>query len=164
MSSKILMAYASRTGATAEVAEEIGRLLTIAGKTVEVMPLSQVKDCEGYQAVILGTAARMGKLLPETVKFVKKHAKDLQPLPVAYFVVCLTMKDATPENRKVVEGYLEPLRQIKPPLLEGLFAGWMDPDKLEGIWRVMMKNVEKGDYRNWDEIRQWAVKLAEVLP
>jgi menaquinone-dependent protoporphyrinogen oxidase len=168
MDNKILIAYASRTGATAEVSESIARVLREAGAQVDVRPLKEAKQLTGYQSVIIGSAARIGKLVPETVRFAQKHSADLQKVKTAYFTVCLTMKDDTPENRQTATTYLEPLRQIKEPVSIGLFAGALIYSKLSPVLRFFFSRdtsgqMVEGDYRNWEAIQTWAKELAPRL-
>ncbi|MBI5957219.1 MAG: flavodoxin, partial [Chloroflexi bacterium] len=56
MSHKILVAYASRAGSTAGVAEAIGKTLSENGAQVEVRPMQDVKDLTPYGAVVAGSA------------------------------------------------------------------------------------------------------------
>ncbi len=163
MEKRILVAYASRAGSTAEVAEEVGNVLAAEGLTVDVLPVQTVKTLEPYSALVLGSAARIGKLIPEAPRFARKFAKTIKTLPVAYFVVCLTMFKDTPENRATTTGYLKPLLAIKEPVDIELFGGVMIPEKIPGIWSKIMKNAERGDYRDWEAIRAWAKQLAEKL-
>src|SRR5439155_23630626 len=89
----------------------------------------------------------------------------LRGLPVAYFAVCATMMEDTPEHREVVLGYLDPLRRIKGPLSVGRFAGAFEYGKVNRLVRWFLKalHAPEGDWRNWDEIRSWAADLATRL-
>ena len=53
MTDKILVSYASKYGATAEIAEKIAQLLEQAGLEVELIPVKKVKQIDGYRAVIV---------------------------------------------------------------------------------------------------------------
>ena len=168
MSDKVLVAYATRCGATREVAQHIGQVLAEGGTPVEVLPVGEVTDLDAYRAVILGSAIRAGRWLPEAVGFVRRHASTLGQRPVAYFVVCLTMKDDTPENRQTVNGYLALLRQQMPevnPLGIGLFAGALIYRRLPFVARLLAKAVKapEGDFRNWPAVTAWATEMRSAL-
>jgi flavorubredoxin len=60
MGASLLIAYATRYGATGEVAEVIGARLAELGHSVDVREVAQVGSLDGYSAVVLGTPARGG--------------------------------------------------------------------------------------------------------
>ncbi len=168
MKKKILIAYGSRCGSTGGVAEAIGQVLSKAGAGVDVHPLKDVNDLSPYQAVVVGSAIRMGKWLPEAVEFVKAHQSTLSRLPVTYFAVCLTMKDDTLENRRKALSFLDPVCKQFPqvkPLDIGLFAGAVDYKKLSFAYSLILKvkGAPEGDFRNWEAIRTWAAGVSPVL-
>ena len=163
---RILVAYATKAGSTADAAAEIGRVIeNKSGYKVDVRPVGKLKDVDGYDAVIIGSAIRAGKWLPEATKFVEKHRDALSQVPVAYFTVCLTMMEDTEENRREVAAYLDPVCEIVQPVDVGLFAGVMDYSKLSFLLRLMMKKMRspEGDFRDWEAIRAWAGQVRDHL-
>ncbi len=168
MKKSILIAYGSRCGSTGGVAEAIGQILSKAGAKVDVRPVKDVADLSPYQALVVGSAIRMGKWLPEAIAFVKTHQDTLNRLPVAYFAVCLTMKDDTMENRRKASGFLDPVLkqfpQVKPVDI-GLFAGAVDYKKLSFAYSLILKvkGAPEGDFRNWEAIRTWAADVHPAL-
>jgi menaquinone-dependent protoporphyrinogen oxidase len=169
MAQHILVAYATRAGSTKEVAETVAQVLRENGSDVDVRPVGEVRDLAGYDALVLGSAIRVGKLLPETMQFVQRCGNALPALPAAFFVVCGTLKQDTPQNRQTVLGYVEPLRQIKEPISVGLFAGAMSFDALPPLLRPIFRwclsplGVTEGDWRDWPQIRAWAASVAARL-
>ena len=155
----------SRAGSTGEVAEAIGEVLSGAGMRVDVRLAKNVTDVSPYRAVIAGSAIYMGKWMPDAVKFVETHRDALSRVPVAYFAVCLTMKDDTEENRRTVAAYLDPVRQMVQPVSENLFAGRLNYSKLPFLYRLIIKAMKQaeGDYRNWEAIRAWAGELVPLF-
>jgi len=165
MAGRILVAYATAAGSTAEVAEAIGEELRSTGAQVDVHPAKEVKDVSPYGAVIVGSGIRAGQLLSDATKFVQKNRETLSQVPVAYFVVCLTMKDDTEENRSTVAAYLDPLRELVEPMEVGLFAGAVNPSSLPIPARMILKamKISEGDHRDWEAIRACARALRPKL-
>jgi len=165
MRNKILIAYASRAGATGEIAGVIGEVLCDRGAAADVRLAKDVTDVSPYRAVVVGSAVYMGRWMSEAVKFVETHRDALSRVPVAYFVVCLTMRDDTEENRRQVAAYLDPVREVVQPVAEGLFAGALDSSKLPFLFRLIVKAMRQsdGDFRDWEAIRSWAGGLVPLL-
>ncbi len=157
MSKRVLVAYASKTGATAEVAEFMGKVLREAGAEVDVVPIKNVRGLDGYDVAFVGSAIRVGQWLKEAVSFVEAHKDALSQRPTAFFTVCLTLHEDTPENRQTVHAYLDPVRAIFTPQAEGFFAGRMQTARLGLLEKMMMRMMKppEGDFRNWDAIRAW---------
>jgi menaquinone-dependent protoporphyrinogen oxidase len=162
MDKKILITYASKAGSTAETAARMGEMLAKQNAQVDVLPVDKVGNLSAYQAVLLGSAIRMGQLLPEVVKFVEVNQAALQQKSFNVFFLCMTLEKDTPENRQTVSAYLEPVRTLVKPASEGMFAGVMEPKKLSLLERMMMKAMKTpvGDFRNWEQINAWAQSAA----
>lgn len=162
---KVLVAYASRCGSTAEIAQAVGQALCEAGAAVDVRPIKEVAELQPYRAAVVGSAIRMGQWLPEAKQFVETHQTVLRGMPVGYFLACMTLYEDTAENRQTVAAYLDPIREMVEPVAEGRFAGAMTNSKLSMVTRLMMKamSVPEGDYRDWDAIRAWGTELYTSL-
>ncbi len=171
MNNRILVAYASRAGATAGVAEVIGQVLAAGGAAVEVHPMKEVNDLASYRAVVAGSAIRDKQWLPEAMQFLQTHQAALSRKPFAAFLVCITL--AMPQGeayRPFVADFLNPVRALVQPASEGLFAGAIDFDKVppipEGLQlRALsaMAQTPPGDYRDWAAVRAWAKGLRPLL-
>jgi menaquinone-dependent protoporphyrinogen oxidase len=162
---KVLVAYATRAGSTAGVAERVAEILNQRGFVAQAIAIKEVRDTASYDAVVLGSSIRAGKLMPELLKFLDKNKAALESRPLAAFIVCLAMKDGDEKGRATAGPYLEPLRQRVKPVSEGLFAGAYDPEKLGFAVRQVMKMIKAppGDFRKWDQVESWAASLVPLF-
>lgn len=163
MSQRILIAYASGTGSTAEVAEAIAEVLRQEATVVEIQAVTEVTTTTPYSAIVIGSSIRVGRWLPDAVAFVQQNQADLRTKPVAYFTTCLTMANRNADNRRIVLAYMDTVLKIDPdiqPVGLGLFAGALAPTQT-----MLMSNQTGpyGDFRNWDIIRSWAEKIRPAL-
>jgi menaquinone-dependent protoporphyrinogen oxidase len=165
---KFLVAYASRCGSTGGVAEAIGQSLCHNGAIVDIRLINDVTDLTAYEAVIVGSAIRSDRWLPEAIAFVEKNRQLLSGIPVAYFLTCLTMSQPSKKTQGKARSYLNPVITATPevkPVDIGLFAGVLDYGKLPFHIRLVMKikmsskGVSEGDYRDWEAIRRWSEDL-----
>jgi menaquinone-dependent protoporphyrinogen oxidase len=171
MTDKILVTYASRTGSTVGVAEEIGRTLTNGGAQVDVLPMQEVKDLSPYSAVVAGSAIQNKQWLPEAMQFMRMHRAELARKPFAAFLVCMTLAMPNGENyRPFVSDFLAPVRVLVRPFSEGLFAGALNiakipsfGDRLKFRLSVLFGVWSEGDHRDWNAIHEWATELHSQL-
>jgi len=158
MNKRILVTYATRAGSTAEIAQAIAETLAGRGYAVDVKPVKEKPALDGYSAVVLGSAIRMGAWLPEAVNFVKANQAALNALPAALFTVHTLNAGDDEASRTARQAYLNAVR----PLLNGAetvyFEGKMDFSRLSFLDRTVAKMVKsaEADHCDWIGIRQWA--------
>ena len=163
---QVLVAYASKYGATAEIAERIGQALRDAGVPTDVLPAGKVRDLTPYRAVVLGSAAYIFHWRREAVKLLKTLAAQ-DPRPVWLFSSGPTGvgdTDAFPEGAKLPKG-LQPIADSIAPRDVAVFSGVLDLTKLGPVERLMMGKMKAkpNDYRDWDAIEAWARSIAQAL-
>ena len=158
MNNRVLVTYATRAGSTSEIAAAIGKSLNERGFTVDVKPVKDKPSLNGYQAVIMGSAIRMGNWLPEAVDFVKANQSALNAMPVALYTVHMlnTGEDETSRNARLA--YLNNVRPLLTNASEVYFLGKMDFSRISFFDRLISKMVKavESDQRDWVKISQWA--------
>src|SRR4051812_11266359 len=82
---KVLVATASRHGATAEIGESIAVLLRGYGLEVDVRRMEDVDTLYPYDAFVLGSAVYMGSWLRTAHRFVDEHAELIRSRPTWLF-------------------------------------------------------------------------------
>jgi len=160
MEKKVLVTYASKYGSTGGVADAIGKELCARGVNADVALIRNTRNISSYQGVIVGSAIYMGKWMAEAADFVKKNKEVLCRMPVAYFLVCMTLARPTDSNRAEVLSYTDPLLKAVPevkPVSIGTFAGALHYDNLSWIYKKILKSKDtpEGDFRDWNAIRSW---------
>jgi menaquinone-dependent protoporphyrinogen IX oxidase len=161
MAERYLVAYASGSGSTAEVAAAIGAALA-ADVSVDVLSVDEIADVAGYAGVVVGSSIRQGRWLPEAAAFVERFAPPLAQRPVAYFTTCMTLVDNNTGNRQTVLNYLAPVIRMAPqinPIGLGLFAGSLHPQP--GV--ALPETLAVGDFRDWEQIRAWAAAIGREM-
>jgi len=84
---KILIAYATKTGTTKHCAEYLQSQLE--GLQVEVADLERAfPEPTDYDAVILGSSVRFGRIRPSLKQYLKKYGEVLKALPHGLFLCC----------------------------------------------------------------------------
>jgi len=165
MTARILVAYASRKGSTAGIAQAVGKELETTGARVDVVELGKISTLAGYDAVVAGVPVYIGKVEKDISKFVAQHHDWLAKVPVAAFAVGIApVAPRVEPAEKVQEDLRKALSPIKPVALT-VFAGKLDPEKMSFIERKMtgLMNVRTGDFRDWNAIAAWARELPEKL-
>jgi menaquinone-dependent protoporphyrinogen oxidase len=161
MEKRVLVTYASKYGSTGGVADAIGKELCSLGVPADVVLIKNAVNVSSYQGVVIGSAIYMGKWMPEAIDFVKKNRDILRQVPVAYFLVCMTLSQPTEKKRAEVLSYMDPILKAVPeikPVGIGTFAGALDYNNLSWLNKKILKSKgsPEGDFRDWNAIRAWA--------
>jgi menaquinone-dependent protoporphyrinogen oxidase len=167
MDTKVLVAYATKYGATAEIAQKIGGVLGQAGLQADVLPVDRVRDLTPYQAVVLGSAVYIGQWRKQAANFLKVNEKALAERPVWLFSSGPTGEG---DPMELMQGWhipkgLQPIADRIQPRDITAFHGALDLKKLNFIEKWMINNVKAptGDFRDWDAITSWASSIAAAL-
>jgi menaquinone-dependent protoporphyrinogen oxidase len=173
---KVLVAYATRHGATAGIAERIARVLEGAGLTVDLTKIDDVRVTDDYDAFVIGSAAYYFHWLKEATRFVREHQRDFGKRPVWLFSSGPVGSDKVDaEGHDVVKGAapreFTEFAQTLDARDQHVFFGAFDPDAepvglMERFTRLLpavREALPTGDFRNWTEIESWARQIADEL-
>lgn len=167
---RILVAFASRNGSTAEIAERVAGRLRGADRDVDVAEMGDGPEVSGYDAVVLGSAVHNQAWLPEAADFVSRHVSALSALPLWLFSV--GMSDGLPRLLRAKGKELQQKRilgllgaDVLQPQGHRLFSGVYREGQLKGTAHVMFKLIggRFGDFRDWAAIESWADGISQAL-
>ncbi len=89
---RVLVAYATKYGSTAKVAETVAEELRAAGCEAEARSVGDAASTAGFDAVVVGGPMIFG-WHKEAVKYVKARRDALAAVPVAYFITAASLTD-----------------------------------------------------------------------
>jgi menaquinone-dependent protoporphyrinogen oxidase len=164
---RVLVAYATKYGATEEIAEKIGQVLRQEGLSTDVQPVDKVKDLGPYKAIVLGSAVFVGRWRKDAVKFLRANQKILTEKMVWLFSSGPTGEGDPVElaNDWRFPKTLQPVADRIQPQDTTLFHGAVDVNKLNPLHKWMINKVDApmGDFRDWDAVASWATSIADAL-
>jgi menaquinone-dependent protoporphyrinogen oxidase len=164
---RILVAVATRHGATREIAEHLatslGSALTDAGVApeVEVRDVGLIPSLDGFDAVVLGSACYLGRWLEPARKFAESFADELRGLPLWLFSSGPVAEEHEPE----IPGAIDDLRRQLGARDHRVFGGRIDRRGLHFPERLVAtaSHVKDGDFRDWPSIRAWGYEIGTAL-
>jgi menaquinone-dependent protoporphyrinogen oxidase len=159
---RVLVTAASKYGATAEIAREIGDALRDRGLEPTVLAPEQVEEVDGYDAVVLGSAVYAGHWLKPARELVERQAGGLAGRPVWLFSSGPVGDPPKPEEDPVDVTELVAATGARE---HRVFAGKLVRKQLSFPERAIVSalRVPEGDFRDWTEIRQWAAAIADTM-
>ena len=171
----VLVAYASRHGATQGIAERIADKLRSEGLEAEALPARSVKSVAQYDAFVIGSAAYMFHWLGDAQALVRRNRTTLATKPVWLFSSGPVGGETDPQGRDqraaaVPKGLPELASSLNARDHHVFFGAYERERKPIGFaerFVSMMpaaKNaMPEGDFRDWAEIDAWAAGIARDL-
>jgi|SRR5215208_6203273 len=163
MTPTVLVAVASKHGATAEIADAIAEQLRRDGLDADLADAGDVKSLAGYDAVVLGSAVYVKRWRREARSFLRKHHDELAERPFWVFSSGYLGDHRDPdweEPHKIVDA-VEKLGARD----HVTFGGRVPEDPGNFVERAMKRDTppENADMRDFDAIRAWASTIAAAL-
>ncbi len=160
----VLVAYASRTGATAEIAERIAAELRADGHRVTVLPCSEVESVDQFDAVIVGSAIYFRQWMSAAGQFLRRHRRELAVRPVWLFQSGPCAAGDDPAYDTDLPSAVRRLAAQVAAGRHATFGGRLDAAHADGpLARWMAHTRLAGDYRDWDRVCGWARAVSRVI-
>jgi menaquinone-dependent protoporphyrinogen oxidase len=158
----VLVAFASRHGATAEIARAVGAELSSRGLSVDVRSMDEIDSIDSYSAYVLGSAVYMGSWMPVARAFLEDNERLLAARPTWLFSSG-PVGELPRDGAKAFDA---------APLVAGtnardhhLFGGKLDRRTLSLRERLLARLVhaQEGDHREWAIATAWATAISYSL-
>ena len=171
---KVLVAYASKYGATEGIAQRIVETLRQRGLEADVRSCKDVDEASGYDAYVVGSATYEFNWRRSARKFVERNAEVLAAKPTWLFASGpVGTETVDKEGNDVLKG-AEPKQfteyeDLVHPRGKQVFRGAYHHDKIRGAdriitWMPAIRDImPEGDFRDWDAIDAWATAIADEL-
>lgn len=159
---RVLVAYGSRNQATTGIAEEIATTLRKDGHDAMARSAADVDSLAPYDAVIVGGALYANRWQRDARRFVRRLDSQLRDREVWFF-------SSGPLDASAAEKDIPPVRGVRRAMRRVgahshiTFGGRLSPDARGRIARNLVKRGLDGDWRNFDQIRNWAHEIAAQL-
>ena len=168
---RVLVAYDSKHGSTAGVAEKIGTVLCENGFRVDTRPAFTITDISAYDAIVVGSPIYYATFLPGALTFLERHRNILAVKNVALFVTSTSVDKETgmvDKNllRLISSSVLSKFPEITFIEPIGLMPGKFYFKEIFPVEVVNFKQTgyeEKGDLINYEFVRSWAEQIAGLL-
>jgi menaquinone-dependent protoporphyrinogen oxidase len=172
----VLVAYASKYGATRGIAERLADRLRAAGLEAQAEPVTTGGDLSEYGAFVIGGAAYLGHWLKEATEYGRRNGAVLASQPTWLFSSGPLGTEPTDAEGRDLRLAAEPkefaeFKETIKPVGTRVFFGALDPGKL-GFRDRAMRTLPagralfpEGDFRDWPDIDAWATGIAlELTP
>jgi menaquinone-dependent protoporphyrinogen oxidase len=163
----VLVAYASRHGATEGIAARIAGGLVDSGATVDLRHVDHVEGLDGYGAVVFGAPVYDQSWPPEADRFIAAYGDGLAARPLWLFSVGAfgdTKRLIGPVTRKEPKRIAEICAAVRPREYR-VFQGVIRKHQWPFWSRVFFHAFggRFGDHRDWPVIDAWAERIGVAL-
>ena len=158
----VLVAFATRHGATEELAQAIAQQLSHSGLSVDVRPMDRVDSLHPYSACVLGSAVYTGAWMPAAREFLERNRRALATKPTWLFSSGPIGDPPADETDAFDATELVAAVHARD---HHLFGGKLDRGSLSLRERLLARLVgaQDGDHRDWAIAVAWATAISHSL-
>jgi menaquinone-dependent protoporphyrinogen oxidase len=169
---RLLVAYATTHGSTAEVAEFIGQVFREFDIETVVALAKDVQSVSGFDAFVIGSPVYGGMWLSEISQFIHRFGSELAKKPVYYWMTCIRVLEADGRQHAMDEYVHKPTLEKIGVRDIGVFAGKLNLDDIDWQerWTLAARydgkalpGTRNSDFRDWNAIREWARQVRTKL-
>ena len=167
MQRKVLVAYASRHGSTEGIAQRIAATLQVKDVDATAVPIGDIKEVDGYDGYVIGSAVYALHWLGEARSFAHRHRDFLRRHPVWLFSSGPLTVESDAEKEAAPRDIADLASDVDARGHETFAGAWhQDVKPIGAMERVMSlfptarKALPEGDFRDWAAIDAFAERIA----
>ena len=157
---RVLVAYGSKMGGTAGIAQKIAETLTERGFDVTLQPAGKAKPRQGFDAAVVGSALYAFRWRGEAVRLLRR----LQRAGASHVWLFHSgpLGEEADEPQKL-PGNVARLAEALGAEDVVTFPGRIPEDAKGFITKAMVRKGYGGDWRDFDQIEAWGNAIADSL-
>ncbi len=167
---RILVAYGTKHGSTAEIATCIGERLSAAGFDTDVLHANLGIEVTKYDALVIGSPMYAARWLPEPALLLITNRERITNIPTALFSIGIIDVKHPGKLREEHNAWVEKafnqenvqLNVVSTATFKGAYSRRNLPFYLR-IIDAILQVTPNGDYREWDEVESWGDEVASTL-
>ncbi|MFE1311849.1 flavodoxin domain-containing protein [Streptomyces sp. NPDC058755] len=163
MSTRVLVAYGTTNGSTAQIAETVAEALLKEGLTAQARPARSVTSVAPYDAVVVGGALYAGRWHRDARRFLRRHRRDLAERPLWLFSSGPLDASASERDIPPVPGVRRAMDRLTV-IEHATFGGCLEEGAKGRIAGMLLRDGKGGDFRDVPAIEEWARHIAAGLP
>ncbi|MGW5613037.1 flavodoxin domain-containing protein [Streptomyces sp. NPDC003877] len=162
MPGRVLVAYGTTNGSTAQIAGAVAAVLRERGLTAEALPASSVTGVAPYDAVVAGGGLYAGRWHKDARRFVRRHRRDLAERPLWLFSSGPLDPSASERDIPPVPGVRKTMERLDA---RGhvTFGGRLEEGAKGWVAGMILRSGKGGDFRDFTAIEAWAERIASEL-
>ncbi len=167
MQRKVLVAYASRHGSTEGIAQRIAATLQVKDVDATALPIGDIKELDGYDGYVIGSAVYALHWLGEARSFAHRHRALLRRHPVWLFSSGPLTTDPGDQVDAAPRDIADLASEVEARGHQTFAGAWHQDVKPIGAMETVMNLIPAarhalpdGDFRDWAAIDAFAMAIA----
>lgn len=168
-----VLIYSTHDGQTLKICQHMAQAMEQAGKTVQLMSLTQANDMQwdDVEQVIIGASIRYGHLNKALYAFIDTHKDNLASRRNGFFCVNLTARKPD-KNTPETNAYMKKFLTLSPwqPTQQAVFAGALLYSKYGFFDKFMIRLIMKItggetdtskdiEYTDWQKVDAFSAQI-----
>ena len=159
---RVLVAYGSKMGGTAEIAETVAETLRRRGHEVILAPAGDVPRDARFDAAVIGSGVYLGRWVREALRLLKRLARAGAGLPVWLFHSGPLGDEHADDPVALPKAAQGPAERLSARDVV-TFGGRLDADAGGFMAKAMVRGGMAGDWRRLEQAAAWAESIADEL-